>query len=249
MTTGTAPGSVAQDAPPEAVPPNPPPVATPPAAAQSDDPAALKVKLELIQRDNAEKGQKNAALNEQLAEVRKQLEDTNKRILSGKTQQLEEQGKYQQLWEDAKQTIQAREQRILELEGALETERSSVASERLKSASLSMISRAEAISSEQMYGLLQTNLREKEGKPVVLSGGAEIPLDQYLTNLRAPGSGWEHHFSASGKSGMGTAPGAVSAVAPGVENPWVTGNITNQLRLIAENPQLAQAMQAEASKG
>jgi hypothetical protein len=246
MTAETGAQSVAEPASPVAVPPNPPQV-TP--AAQSDDAAALRAKLELIQRDNADKGQKNASLNEQLAETKKQLDDLNKRLLSGKTQQLEEQGKYQQLWEDAKATIQQRDARILELEDELSNTRNSVAAERLKSTALSHINQANAISAEQMYALLQPNLREKDGKPVVLNGGVEQPLDTYLSNLRSPGSGYEHHFSASGRSGMGSAPGAVSAVAPGAENPWVTGNITQQLILTRDNPALAQAMQAEASKG
>jgi hypothetical protein len=100
-----------------------------------------------------------------------------------------------------------------------------------------------------MFALLQSNLREVGGKPVVLNGGVEQPLDTYLANLRAPGSGYEHHFSASGKSGMGTSPGGVASVAPGMENPWKTNNITQQLLMMRDNPELAQALQAEASKG
>ena len=87
------------------------------------------------------------------------------------------------------------------------------------------------------------------GKPVVLNGGVEQPLEAYLTNLRSPGSGYEHHFSASGKSGMGTAPGAAATIAPGLDNHWRTGNITQQLLMTRDNPELAQALQAEASKG
>ena len=216
-----------------ATPPNPPQT-TP--AAQSDDPAALKAKLELIQRDSAAKGEKNAELNEKLAATQKQLDDLNKRLLSGKTQQLEEAGKYQDLWEQAKETIRAKETRIEELETELQTERHSTAAERLKSTALGTISQHGAISPEQMFALLQSNLREVSGKPVVLNGGVEQPLEAYLANLRSPGSGYEHHFSASGKSGMGTAPGAAPTIAPGLDNPWRTGNITQQLILTRDQP-------------
>ena len=246
MAVETGTEAVPQMGAPAATPPNPPQT-TP--AAQSDDPAALKAKLELIQRDSAAKGEKNAELNEKLAATQKQLDDLNKRLLSGKTQQLEEAGKYQDLWEDAKATIQARDQRIADLETELQTERHSTAAERLKSAALGTISQHGAISPEQMFALLQSNLREVAGKPVVLNGGVEQPLEAYLANLRAPGSGYEHHFSASGKSGMGTAPGAAATIAPGLDNPWRTGNITQQLILTRDQPELAQALQTEASKG
>lgn len=238
--------SVAEPVAPAATPPNPP---SPTPAAQSDDPAALKAKLELIQRDRAAQGEANAKLNDQLAETKKQLDELNKRLLSGKTTQLKEQGRFEDLWNQAKETNHLLEQRIQELEGNLETERNSTAAERLKSASLAQISQHGAISPEQMFALLQSNLREVGGKPVVLNGGVEQPLDQYLTQLRSPNSGFEHHFSASGKSGMGTAPGAAPTIAPGLENPWRSGNVTQQLLLVRDNPELAQALQAEASKG
>lgn len=246
MTVVTGDPAVTDLGAPAATPPTPQ-AATP--ATQSDDPAALKAKLELIQRDRAAQGETNAKLNEQLAETKKQLDDLNKRLLSGKTARLEEEGKYQQLWEDAKATIQMRDSRIEELEASLLAERNSTAAERLKSAAIGAIGNSGAISPEQMFALLQPNLREVAGKPVVLNGGVEQPLDTYLANLRAPGSGYEHHFSASGKSGMGSVPGASPTIAPGLENPWRSGNITQQMLMIRDSPELAQALQSEASKG
>ena len=247
MAVETGTEAVPQAGAPVATPPNPPAQPTP--AASSEDAAAIKAKLELVMRDRADQGAANKALNEKLAETKKQLDDLNKRLLSGKTQQLEEAGKYQDLWEEAKETIRAKEARIEELETELQTERHSTAAERLKSTALGTISQHGAISPEQMFALLQSNLREVAGKPVVLNGGVEQPLEAYLANLRSPGSGYEHHFSASGKSGMGTAPGAATTIAPGLDNPWRTGNITQQLLMTRDNPELAQALQAEASKG
>ena len=238
--------AVTEQATPAATPPNPP-LAVP--ASQSDDPAALRAKLELVTRDRQSQGETNAKLNEQIAELRRQVDESNKRVLETKTKTLQEKGDFENLWNQAKETIQAKEARIQELETELQTERHSTAAERLKSAALGQIGAAGAISSEQMFALLQSNLREVAGKPVVLNGGVEQPLEAYLANLRSPGSGYEHHFSASGKSGMGTAPGAAPTIAPGLDNPWRTGNITQQLLMTRDNPELAQALQAEASKG
>ena len=106
--------------------------------------------------------------------------------------------------------------------------------ERLKAAALSQINTAGALNSQQMYTLLQTALRQDDtGSPVMLNGGVEQPLGEYLANLKQS-SEWQHHFGASPAAGMGSAP--TSSVAPGRENPYKTGNLTEALRLEVENP-------------
>ena len=55
-----------------------------------------------------------------------------------------------------------------------------------------------------------------------------------------------HHFSASGAQGMGSAP--AGSVAPGRENPYRSGNLTEALRLEVENPDLAKALKLEAGR-
>jgi len=248
--------SVTDPAAPAAPQPTPPDQTTPPApaqpavpAAQSGDPAALQAKLDLVLQDRAEQGQKNAKLAEQLADALKRLDELNTRVASGKTAKLEEQGKYQQLWEEAKATVQARDQRITDLETELATTKGDVTAERLKSSALAKITAKGAINPDQLYQLLQPNLREVAGNPVMMAGGIEQPLDAYLTNLRAPTSGWDHHFAPSGRSGMGSEPGAAPTVAPGMNNPWRSGNVTQQLIMVRDNPELAKALQAEAAKG
>jgi len=236
--------SVMDQAPPVAVPPNA-------SAAQQADAAALQAKLELIQQDKQRQGETNKKLNEQLAEIKRQNDELQKRLLSGKTQKLEEQGEYMRLWEDAKQTISQRELELQELQGQLSTVQQSAAQERLKAAALGKISQAGVIAPDQLYQLMAQNLRDADGKPVALNGGVEVPLADYLAQLKNPGSGYEHFFSASGARGMGSAPGNAASVAPGMSNPWraETFNVTAQFALQVENPDLAAALQAEAQRG
>jgi len=230
------------------------PVAVPPTApaVQSEDAAALKAKLELIQQDKQRQGETNKKLNEQLAEIRRQNEELQKKLLSGKTQRLEEAGEYQRLWEEAKQTISQRELELQELQGQLQNVQQSAAQERLKAAALGKISNAGVIAPEQLYQLMSQNLREVDGTAVVLNGGVEQPLGDYLAQLKNPGSGYEHFFTATGASrGMGSAPINAASVAPGMTNPWrsETFNVTEQFTLMAQNPELAAALQAEAARG
>ena len=219
------------------------PVAVAPEAPQTVDlleyQRVLK-KLELVQADKAAAGEKNQQLNERLKDIERQLQQRNQ-------QQLQDQGEYKALWEEAKQTIAAREERITALEAELASERTATAQERLKASAMASISRSGAIAPDQMYALLHSQLRDVEGRPVVLAGGAEQPLDAYLGNLRAPGSGYEHHFSSTGARGMGST--ATTSVAPGMSNPYKTGNLTERIRLEAENPELAKALMAEAQRG
>ena len=228
------------------------PVATPPTApASADDPAALAAKLALVQQDKAKLGENNRKLNERLQELERSTNELQNKLLTGKTQQLESQGEYQKLYEDQKGGITKLQDQIRDLEAQLGNERQTVAQERLKAAALNQIGRADVVNAEQMYQLLSPNLREEGGQAKVLDGGVEVPLSDYLANLKNPGSGWEHFFSASGARGMGSSPTNASSVAPGMRNPWraESFSVTEQFALHNSNPDLAAVLQAEASRG
>jgi hypothetical protein len=228
------------------------PVAVPPSApAPADDPAALAAKLALVQQDKAKLGENNRKLNERLQELERTTNELQNKLLTNKTSRLEEAGEYQRLYEDQKVGITKLQDQIRDLEAQLGNERQTVAQERLKAAALNQIGRADVVNPDQMYQLLAPNLREEGGKAVVLNGGVEQPLNDYLATLKNPGSGWEHFFSASGARGMGAAPGNAASVAPGMRNPWraESFSVTEQFALQASNPELATALQAEAQRG
>jgi len=220
-------------------------------AANSEDAAALKAKLELIAQDKARQGETNKKLNDQLQELKRQNEDLQKKLLTGKTQKLEEAGEFERLWREAQQTISQRELEMQELQAQLQNVQSSAAQERLKAAALGKISNAGVIAPEQLYQLMAQNLREVDGQPVALNGGVEQPLGDYLAQLKNPGSGYEHFFSATGARGMGSTPVNAASVAPGMQNPWraESFNVTEQFALQISNPELAAALQAEAQRG
>jgi hypothetical protein len=178
--------------------------------------------------------------------LRKELEDVKALQQSAAQKNLEDQGQFRQLWEETKKTVADRDSEILSLKAQLESVTQNAQQERLKASALSQINRAGALNSQQMYVLIQSALRhDDEGNPVMLNGGVEQPLGDYLANLKQS-SEWQHHFGASGTSGMGGSVGGTS-VAPGRDNPYRSGNLTEALRLEVENPELAKALRAEAS--
>jgi alanyl-tRNA synthetase len=207
----------------------------------------LQAKLALVQQDKAKAGETNAQLNARLKESEEKLQKLSEQLQSGKQQKLAESGEFKTLWEDAKQTIQQKDQEIATLQQQIESVTQSAREERLRSEALNVISRNGAVSPKQLLGLLSQQLRDKDGAPVILSGGAEVPLVDYVQNLKHSDSGWAHHFAPSGGRGMGSSP--TSLVSPGVENPYRSGNLTEMLRMEVENPELAQALKAEARKG
>lgn len=235
--------SVMDQAQPVAVPPNA-------SAASTDDASQLKAKLELVQSDRQKQGETNKKLNEQFAELKRQNEKLQKQLLSGRTQKLEEDGDHKRLWEEAKGSISQREMRIQELEDQLQSERQGRSQERLKSRALGQIGQSGVIAPDQLYQLMSQNLRETDaGDVVCLNGGVEQPLNERLSQLRNQGSGFEHFFSASNGVGMGSsAPAAAGSAMPGMSNPWKSEsfNLTAQMSIEAQDPQMAELLRAEA---
>ena len=94
--------------------------------------------------------------------------------------------------------------------------------EQVKSAAIAQLSSAGALAPDQLYRLVQENLRAKDGQPVAVVGGVEVPVGEYIANLKNPGSGYEHHFAATNRAGMGVTGSARATALPGQTNPWST---------------------------
>jgi hypothetical protein len=223
------------------------PVAGADTAPQPDHTAAVKVeyesKLASLQKQAAEAEERFQGIKSKLDEVYKKQDDQRKKT-------LEDQGQWKDLWEEANKTAQDKDLRINDLERQLEDLKVSNEQASTRASALSAINQAGAINSEQMLMLLQNNLQKNaEGKVVVLQGGVEQDITTYLGNLKNPGSGYEHHFKPSTAAGMGAKPTPNSAIAPGMANPWKEGsiNITRQMQLEAQEPELAAVLKREAS--
>ena len=218
----------------------------------SQEDLLLKQKVQLAnkhtkdaERKATEAAKRADALEAQVQELTEQIQQTN-------TASLENQGQYKTLWEEAQKTIAGLKADLQKSDQAKESVAQEFEQERLKVQAMSVINDAGALSPHQMYDLLQVQhgLRKGEtGGVEVVVGGASLPLADHLANLRSSAdSGYQHHFSASGARGMGAAPTAT--VAPGMKNPWRRDsfNYTEQMVLMAQNPELAAALQAEAGR-
>jgi uncharacterized phage infection (PIP) family protein YhgE len=216
----------------------------------SDELARLRAKLDLVSEDKRRAGEKNAELNRKLQELEEALKATQAQLKSGQQQTLEASGEYKKLWEDAKATNLDLERQMSELRGQLDAERQARATETLRSRALSEITQAKALRPDQLLALIASDLREVDGKPVVINGGIEIPLSDHLARLRAPESGWDHHFAPNGAKGMGSTPATPAGAAP-VSNPFLASppNLSEIARLYREDRSLHDRLKAEATRG
>ena len=225
---------------------NPPdqPVAETPSQPQAPNLDAIKAEYEAqvaaARKEAAEAQEKFKGIKGKLDEVYKQKDQQRK-------QELEDQGQWKTLWEEANKTAQEKEQQIVNLSQQLEDLKTSNEVASTKTTALAAISNLGAINAEQTLSLLQGKLQKNaNGEVVVLNGGVEQNLNTYLTSLKNPGSGWEHHFKPSSAAGMGAKPSPVANAGGGQPNPWKTGNITQQMLISEPDPQLAAVLKQEA---
>ena len=204
--------------------------------------AEYESKLAAARKEAADAEEKFKGIKGKLDDVYKQKEEK-------RTKDLEEQGQWKTLWEEANKTAQEKEQQIMNLSQQLEEMKNSHEVASTKTAALAAISNLGAINAEQTLALLQAKLHKNaEGNVVVLYGGVDQDLNNYLTSLKNPGSGWEHHFKPSSAAGMGARPSPVANAGGGPLNPWKTGNLTQQMLLLEQDPQLAAVLKQEAQK-
>ena len=222
------------------------PVAETPSQPQAPNLDAIKAEYEsqvaAARKEAAEAQEKFQGIKSKLDEVYKQREEK-------RTKELEDQGQWKTLWEEANKTAQEKDQQIMTLSQQLEEMKTSNEVASTRTTALAAISNVGAINAEQTLSLLQGKLQKNaEGKVVVLNGGVEQDLNTYLSSLKNPGSGWEHHFKPSSAAGMGAKPSPTSNAGGGQVNPWKTGNLTQQMILLEQDPQLAAVLKQEAQK-
>jgi muconolactone delta-isomerase len=220
--------------------------ASQPTQPQAPDLTSIKAEYEsqlnALKKQVAEEQEKFKGAKNKLDEVYKKKEEQRK-------QELEDQGQWKTLWEEANKTAQEKEQKISSLSQQLEDMKTSNEVASTKTTALAAISNLGAINAEQTLSLLQNNLQKNaEGKVVVLNGGVEQDLNTYLSSLKNPGSGWEHHFKPSSAAGMGAKPSPIANASGGQVNPWKTGNLTQQMLISEQDPQLAAVLKQEAQK-
>ena len=142
---------------PDSVTPAEQPVADTPSQPQAPDLSSVKAeyeaKLAAAQKEAAEAQEKFKGIKGKLDDVYKQREEK-------RTKELEDQGQWKTLWEEANKTAQEKEQQIMTLSQQLEDLKTSNEVASTKTTALAAISNLGAINAEQTLALLQNKLQK-----------------------------------------------------------------------------------------
>jgi len=222
------------------------PVAPQPVADSSD----LASQLEALRAKNQELISERRKDRENRETLQKQIDNFRTAQEQAKTTKLAESGEFKTLWEEAQQTVAEIKQQLAAKEAEVDQVRQGFTQEQVKSAAITQLSHAGALAPDQLYRLLQENLRTKDGQPVAVVGGVEVSVGEYIANLKNPGSGYEHHFAATNRAGMGVSGSARATALPGQNNPWSKDawNITQQMMMLSTDPDKARLLKAEAGQ-
>jgi len=210
----------------------------------------LAAQIEALRAKNQELIAERRKDRENRETIQKQLDELKQAQETAQTTKLAESGEFRTLWEQAQETVADLKQQLAERESKISSMEASFSQEQLKSSAIAQLSTAGALAPDQLYRLVQENLRAKDGQPVAVVGGVEVPVGEYIANLKNPGSGYEHHFAASNRAGMGVTGSARATALPGQSNPWSQEgwNVTQQMMMLSEDPDRARLLKAEAGK-
>ena len=221
----------------QAVPETSAPEVVPPVrAADSDDPALLRNKLELVTADRqSERNEKRA--------LQKQLEDAQRKLSERKQADLIEKEDYKGLHADLKTNYDSVLAERDALQQQLELAKVERQQDQIKANATNLFAQSGVNAPDHLMKILGDNLRlDENGAVVILSGGVQVPLNQHIQNLKSPGSGFEMFFSGTQARGM-SAVGSTSNAAG--QNSWDSMSFSERLALEVEDPEAAARLKAQ----
>ncbi len=213
-----------------------------PAAAPDVD---YQSQVELLKAKNVELIGERRKDREKFEVMESQLKELHERSNKQRQAKLVESGEHKKLWEEAQKTVAEREVELDQLRQEMAQQSAKAEAQQVRSVATSEMAKMGVFAPDQLYQLMAQKLKFNGDDVKAIDGGVEVSLAEFIGNLKNPGSGYEHFFSASRVSGMGTASNSASVTA-GMDNPYATRNFTQIVALETENPELARQLKSEA---
>lgn len=211
----------------------------------ADPGADVLAQLELLKAKNAELIGERRKDKEKFEGLESRLTEIQERSNKQRQAKLAESGEHKALWEEAQKTVAQRDAELAEMRAAMEQQSARATEQQVRASATAAMAQQGVFAPDQLYQLMSQKLKMNGDKVAAIDGGVEVPLTEFIGNLKNPGSGYEHFFSSSRVSGMGTSAGTPT-LTDGMNNPYAARNFTEMVRLEAENPELARQLRAEA---
>ena len=217
---------------------------------QTQQPVAAGVdfsaQVELLKAKNQELIAEKQKVKANFDDLQKQLDTLQQERAQQKQSKLQEQGQYQDLWKEANEANSQLKSQIAEMQAALEAKDQQFSQAQIKSAALNSFAQAGVINPDHMFSLVGDKLRIEDGSLVAVDGGVQQSLNEYVEKLKMPESGADYMFRGNGSVGMGSV--GSSGPGAGMNNPYISGNFTEIVKMETENPELAKRMKAQAKQ-
>lgn len=187
-----------------------------------------------------EKKQMQAQLNDALA----QLAELQAKSESGKGTKEERDKLAQELEQLRQETKTLREELNTERTGREEAEKQRIA-DRVRNDFTSAFAGKVHVPAH-LWTALRESVQDEGGRTVVTYSGKRVPVANLPAMLAADPEYSYHFLQEKPRGGMGLRP-SPAGVVDASSNPWISGNVTQQISISTENPDLADKLKAEAS--
>ena len=188
------------------------------------------------------KAQNHKIIGEKRA-VQKELEDMQRQLSERKQNELIEKEDYKGLYADLKtnhDSVSAERDAWKEKFEQSEVQRQQ---DQIRASATNLFAQNGVNMPEHLMKILGDQMRlDENGGVVILAGGVQVPLNQHIQALKAPGSGFENFFIGSGARGM-SAVGQASATSG--QKSWDSLSFSEQVAIEMQDPEKAARLKAQ----
>ena len=155
-----------------------------PAAVPGADFAA---QVELLKAKNAELIGERRKDKEKFEALEARLTELQERSNKQRQAKLAESGEHKALWEEAQKTVAQREAELAELRAAMEQQSAKAVEQQVRATATAAMAQNGVFAPDQLYMLMAQKLKMNDGKVAAIDGGVEVPLTEFISNLKNPG--------------------------------------------------------------
>ena len=187
----------------------------------ADPGADFAAQVELLKAKNAELIGERRKDKEKFEALEARLTELQDRSTKQRQAKLAESGEHKKLWEEAQKTVAEREAELADLRSQMEQQSARAVEQQVRATATAAMAQQGVFAPDQLYMLM-------------------------AQKLKMPESGADYMFRGNGSVGMGSV--GSSGPGTGMNNPYISGNFTEIVKLETENPELAKRMKAQAKQ-
>ena len=200
-------------------------------------------RIQLLEAKNLELKNEKQAVKKRLDDAERQLSERERQLSERKQKDLLEKEDYKGLHADLLTNFDAVSAERDAWKEKYEQSEVTRQQDQIRANATNLFAQNGVNMPEHLMKILGDQMRlDENGAVVILAGGVQVPLNQHIQNLKAPGSGFENFFSGSGARGM-SAVGQASATSG--QASWDSMSLSERVALEMQDPEKAARLKAQ----